>query len=262
MSSWALRAERARELARHDSSASEILTFYADLAAFQGSLRPRSQAVSPAGLGFARSVDLDSAAAAVPHFLAWLNGHGPAQLANAAAELVRLESVEWLELIRLALQEDDLAEADDAAAFVVEAVVQPFAEQAAAGVRDRPAPPPNTARCPICQGRPLVGSLREAGHGARRVLTCARCLAEWDFLRVLCPACGEERFDKLPVFTSETVEHVRIEACDACRLYLKTVDLTKNGLAVPVVDDLATVALDLWARDQGYSRIRANLLRT
>jgi FdhE protein len=55
---------------------------------------------------------------------------------------------------------------------------------------------------------------------------------------------------------------VRIEACDNCKRYLKTIDLTKDGHAVPIVDDIASVSLDLWAAEQGYSRLRANLLRT
>jgi FdhE protein len=37
--------------------------------------------------------------------------------------------------------------------------------------------------------------------------------------------------------------------------------LTKDGLAVPCVDDIASVSLDLWARGQGYSRVKRNLLQ-
>jgi hypothetical protein len=29
-------------------------------------------------------------------------------------------------------------------------------------------------------------------------------------------------------------------------------DLTKNGLAIPVVDELATIPLNLWAEENGY----------
>jgi FdhE protein len=81
-------------------------------------------------------------------------------------------------------------------------------------------------------------------------------------LRVVCPNCGEEAFDRLPVYTAEDFPHVRIDACDTCRRYLKTIDLTKNGLAVPLVDDIASLPLDLWAGERGYRRLRRNLLRT
>jgi formate dehydrogenase maturation protein FdhE len=43
---------------------------------------------------------------------------------------------------------------------------------------------------------------------------------------------------------------------------LKTVDLTKAGLAIPVVDELATIPLDLWARERGYEKLQINLLGT
>jgi FdhE protein len=37
------------------------------------------------------------------------------------------------------------------------------------------------------------------------------------------------------------------------------VDLTKNGLAVPEVDELASIALDLWASEHGYTKLQTNL---
>jgi formate dehydrogenase maturation protein FdhE len=76
--------------------------------------------------------------------------------------------------------------------------------------------------------------------------------------KVLSGEC--QRFDALPVFSAEQFPHARIEACDTCWRYLKTIDATRDGRAIPVVDDLATVALDLWASDQGYARVRTNLV--
>ena len=35
--------------------------------------------------------------------------------------------------------------------------------------------------------------------------------------------------------------------------------LTKDGRAVPSVDDIATPALDLWAQENGYRKIELNL---
>jgi len=46
------------------------------------------------------------------------------------------------------------------------------------------------------------------------------------------------------------------------QLYLKSIDLTRMGLAVPVVDELATIPLDLWARGHGYAKLQINLLGT
>ena len=34
------------------------------------------------------------------------------------------------------------------------------------------------------------------------------------------------------------MSHIRIEASDTCKSYLRTIDLAQNGGAVPIVDDL------------------------
>ena len=77
---------------------------------------------------------------------------------------------------------------------------------------------------------------------------------------MLCWSCGEENKDRLPIYTATQFETVRVEACDTCHTYLKSVDLTKDGHAVPVVDEIATVALNIWAEEHGYSKLEANLL--
>jgi FdhE protein len=114
--------------------------------------------------------------------------------------------------------------------------------------------------CPFCGEKPSVGVLRGEGDGAKRSLICSLCATEWDFRRLLCPGCGEESPEKLPVYTAEEFSYVRIEACDSCHNYIKTVDLSRNGLAVPVVDELATVSLNLWAEEHGYTKVQLNLL--
>jgi hypothetical protein len=41
--------------------------------------------------------------------------------------------------------------------------------------------------------------------------------------------CGEERPAQLGYFHSPEFDHVRIEACDTCKHYIKGVDLTRVG---------------------------------
>jgi len=260
---WDERIARARELARAAPSACEALTFYAALAEFQRSLFLTAGGTRHAE-SFADAVDVDGAVAAVPGFLGWLKRTAPAALAESAATM-RMDGSEWRSLLQHILSLEETA-GGEARAFVAEAVLQPFAEAAAIDRRGegelRPqAPGVLTSRCPICSDLPAVGTLREEGQGARRTLVCGRCLTDWAYLRVVCASCGEDRFDALPVYTADAFPHVRIEACDTCKAYLKTIDLTRNGLAVPLVDDIASVSLDLWAVDQGYKRLRANLLR-
>lgn len=260
---WDERVARARDLARATPSACEALTFYAALAEYQRSLFLTAGGTRHAA-SFADAVDVDGAAAAVPGFLGWLRRTAPSALAESAAR-IRMDGSDWRSLMQRILSLEETA-GDHARAFVVEAVLQPYAEAAAIDRREEHEPRPQalgslTSRCPMCLDLPAVGTLREEGQGARRTLLCGRCLTDWEYLRVVCASCGEERFDALPVYTSDAFPHVRIEACDTCKAYLKTIDLTRNGLAVPLVDDIASVSLDLWAVDQGYKRLRANLLR-
>jgi formate dehydrogenase maturation protein FdhE len=40
----------------------------------------------------------------------------------------------------------------------------------------------------------------------------------------------------------------------------RTVDLRNNGHAVPAVDELATIPLNLWAAENGYEKLQPNIL--
>jgi FdhE protein len=102
--------------------------------------------------------------------------------------------------------------------------------------------------------------LRQMGDGGGRSLICSFCLAEWEFRRIVCPGCGEENDKNLAVFTASVFDHVRVECSDPCKTYIKSVDLTKNGRAEPLVDELASAPLDLWAREHGYAILQSNLL--
>lgn len=113
--------------------------------------------------------------------------------------------------------------------------------------------------CPCCGEKPVAAVLRPEGDVRKRFLLCGLCFTEWEFRGLLCPHCGEEDKDKLTVYTASEMPHVRVEACDTCRVYLKSVDLTKDALAVPEVDELAAVVLDLWAAGHGYTKLQTNL---
>jgi formate dehydrogenase maturation protein FdhE len=53
-----------------------------------------------------------------------------------------------------------------------------------------------------------------------------------------------------------------VDECQSCRVYVKTVDLRKDGTAtaVPEVEDFASVELDLWSGERGLEKVRRNLL--
>jgi formate dehydrogenase maturation protein FdhE len=64
---------------------------------------------------------------------------------------------------------------------------------------------------------------------------------------------------KLAVYAAAEFSHVRVEACDTCGGYIKIVDLTKDGHAIPAVDELATIPLNLWAAEHGYAKLQTNI---
>ncbi len=54
--------------------------------------------------------------------------------------------------------------------------------------------------------------------------------------------------------------HLRIDGCNACKHYLLTIDRGRDPRAVPVVDELAALPLDLYAKEQGMRKIVPNLM--
>jgi FdhE protein len=57
-----------------------------------------------------------------------------------------------------------------------------------------------------------------------------------------------------------TFPHLRIDACASCERYLLDVDLSRDPRAVPEVDELAALPLDLYAAGCGLSKITPNLM--
>jgi formate dehydrogenase accessory protein FdhE len=118
--------------------------------------------------------------------------------------------------------------------------------------------------CPTCGGLPQVAVFPDTGEAlltAQRMLVCSRCSATWMLGRMTCAACGENTGAKLPILADESgLPHLRIDACEICRRYLITVDERKDPHAVPLVDELVALPLDLVAAERGYTKIARNLM--
>lgn len=262
---WDQRIERAHELAAAHPFAAEALRFYERIASFQKSLYAGLEAGSgtanrPPG-SLRDGLELSILLPWFAQFLSLIEGIAPPPLAQSAAELSAEGEMHWREV----LEEFWRAGGQGAAALTAaEALIAwTFLQPCAEHLADHTEPAETQATpslCPLCSGRPQAGVLRQQGDGARRSLICSLCATEWDYRRIVCPACGEESVDKLPVYVDEELPHVRVEACDTCRHYIKTIDLTKDGRAVPVVDELAAIPLSLWAAENGYTKVSTNLL--
>jgi formate dehydrogenase accessory protein FdhE len=266
---YSARIQRAKRLSANYPFASEFLDLYKHVASFQKSLQANLAASIGAHLnsvfatGNREVLDLT---ALLPHyrgFLSVIEQHAPPALRESARQTSLLGSDSWIASLdscwELAGKYDQQVGAF--AQFLSRAFLQPYAELLAA---NKVTPPAVSAPriCPICGARPLLGVLRPEGDGGKRFLLCSFCSREWEFRRIYCPTCGEEAEEKLPVYVAEQFPHMRVEACETCKFYLRTVDLTKDGNAVPLVDDLAAIPLTLWAHEHGYSRLQPNLLGT
>jgi hypothetical protein len=264
---WDARIQRAKELRASRPFAAEGLRFYERLAAFQKSLYAEIEAV----LGTSKvrrepgtlRQEFDSFLL-LPRFgpfLSLAEGIAPAPLSASTRALAGDGSGRWLTVLSRFWEAGvgSPLNIDPAEGLLARSFLQPYAEYLAD--HGAWAPPVGTPPvCPLCDGKPQVGVLRPEGDGAKRFLICALCAHEWEYRRIVCPACGEENPHKLAVYTAEALGHMRVEACDTCRTYIKTADLTKDGLAVPVVEELATLPLDIWAIERGYSKLQANIL--
>jgi formate dehydrogenase maturation protein FdhE len=51
-----------------------------------------------------------------------------------------------------------------------------------------------------------------------------------------------------------------VSACESCHRYLHVVRIDRDPEAIPLVDEIAALALDVWARGEGYEKIFPNLV--
>jgi formate dehydrogenase maturation protein FdhE len=285
LAQWDRRIRRATDLTSTYPFAAEGLRYYARVATFQKSLYAeiqKSLADSPKSSADRPLRDELDLFILLPHFspfLSVIQQISPPPLAQAAAALAQTGPAGWQRAIEdfwhgdgepeLAAPVDDVDQVDAPDShgaispdrLLAWIFLQPYAEYLA-DHRETMVLDGTPFTCPLCGGKPIVGVLRSEGDGAKKSLICMLCAHEWNFRRVYCPACGEEREPQMAFYSAPEIPHVRVDVCDTCHTYLKSIDLTKTGLAVPVVDELATIPLDLWATEHGYHKLQTNLLGT
>ena len=155
---------------------------------------------------------------------------------------------------------DDVAGPEAVLAFWVRVAAAPMLEAARVTVPLPGREEWSGAACPACGGLPQASVIaEESGEfmgGSPRALICGRCAGLWTFPRAICAWCGETDPRRLPSFVPDERRAVRIDGCETCGSYVKTFDLRERGgiELIPLVDDVATVSLDLWAHDQGLAR--------
>jgi ribosomal protein L37E len=294
-SPWPERRRRAAQLRERQPFAAEVLTLFLALLDVQepaferASGRPPGPEEAP---GLARGLlapVIDATMAAGPALLAeaavgrfhsadlddvvgrWLRGAEQSAvdryLARAACAPI-LEAMEPDALAVLCSSSPSPPEGEGRGGGV-ESMADDRSDPAAPDDPPHPNPPPPGGRerragCPRCEGPPQLGFFSLSGEAlvtGPRHLVCARCGADWVHARMVCAGCGEETASRLPVYSeAEQFPHLRIDGCETCRRYLIMVDLRRDAAAVPVVDELAALPLDLYAKERGLSKVVPNLM--
>lgn len=270
-SPWAAPRRRAETLRERHAFAAEMLTLYLVLLD-----------VWEESWAAARSRQPDAVAAwatehVLPRVLAVTAEHGPEPLVSAMKAFGALNAgkssfmallVAWLAGEELVPVERYLARA---------ALRGPLAAVDAGAACAGDPSPRGERRCPRCGGPPQLSFRTDTGDhlvSGHRKLQCARCGESWSFSSSACAYCGETGGGRRTVYTEQrdgpqvgraatgdtTFPHIRVEACASCQRYLIDVDLGRDPRAVPEVDELAALPLDLYAAERGLSKITPNLM--
>ncbi len=274
---WETRARRARTLIVERPHTEPLLRFYLSLLELQtgvcatvdvGHWWPVVGApadAEPPGLRLER-LPLEELCEPFGEFCRGMPSTAPEPISRAARVTAAAGAQTRTELLLALLTGSDLqtlagALGCEAAplAFLPRGFLSPIAE-ALSDLVSVSAGSADTTTCPRCGWPPQVASLEDEPEAqGRRRLVCALCAASWPFPRSVCPACGAAGDEGLQMHVDDALPHVRVEACGTCRRYVKSVDLRVDGFAVPLVDDLATPELDLWAVEQNLEKVSHNL---
>ena len=276
------RRDRTADLGRRHTFAGELLDFFGAILGVQEQAYEEAIFARPAAGDLVAYV----AEMVVPAVADVSIAAGPLKLRDVVAR--RLESANPRDIVAAWVHGEEQVMVDR---YLARASLGPVLEalgpEAAAsciGVRDQ-------RHCPSCGGPPQLSYFALPGEdlaAGGRFLLCARCHGSWGYARMTCPGCGEDSSSRLPLFSEEgtasgergsvvrglqgafsghggaeqraVFPHIRIEACDTCRHYLLNIDLAADPAAVPVVDEMAALPLDLYAREQGFSKITPNLM--
>jgi FdhE protein len=276
---WAARRQRVVTLRGRHGFARQVLDFFAALLAVQEDAYRRAQADTPPPENLVPYV----AETVMPRILDVSVAAGPDRL---RAELMsRYGSQDSQLILRRWLAGEAQAVAET---YLARAAAGPVLEAVEAGRRAAFARQFDGRHCPECGGLPQVSFFAAPSEdlaSGGRFLVCSRCAATWGYARMTCAGCGEDTASKVTVLSEHgttsgergsvvrglpaarpaapqtaVFPHMRIEACDTCRKYILSVDLATDGAAVPLVDELAAIPLDLVARERGYTKVVTNLM--
>lgn len=112
-----------------------------------------------------------------------------------------------------------------------------------------PGNPIEKGYCPVCGSFPGLSTLEGEGQ---RFLYCHFCWQKWPSRRLCCPFCENQDSRLLRYFYSESEIGYRVDVCDQCKKYIKTIDLRKiTHPFYPPLEQVTTLHLDMKATEMG-----------
>ncbi len=109
----------------------------------------------------------------------------------------------------------------------------------------------NQPFCPICGNKPSMARVNDQAN--TRFLWCRFCDTNWQFQDMVCPFCDCHDLRTIKIIFPSDRKPFRIDACDSCKNYVKTVDeLIADKKFNITVSYVETLYLDFLAKHCGY----------
>lgn len=106
--------------------------------------------------------------------------------------------------------------------------------------------------CPICGNIPTMAIVND--KSGQRQLWCRCCDTIWSFHEMVCPFCSNRDSASQKVIFHSDRKPMRIDACDQCHNYIKTIDELIAPQKIHIsVKNVETFYLDLLAKKLGYN---------
>ena len=106
--------------------------------------------------------------------------------------------------------------------------------------------------CPVCGNEPSMAKIDE--QDSVKTLWCRFCDTTWTFFDKVCPYCRNDNINTQTFIFPANISGYRIESCNECKNYLKTVD---DRVSIDEINfsvtNIATFYLDLLAKKHGYN---------
>lgn len=105
--------------------------------------------------------------------------------------------------------------------------------------------------CPVCGWHASMAVT--STENKQRILHCSLCDTAWPFKTRACTHCSNEDHSTLKYISVEGDEVHRINVCEKCRGYIKTMDESKAAVVnSSVEEDVRSIHLDIIAQREGY----------